>query len=255
MKLYADIIYRKAHYDDHQFRSLMHVYSLALTLHGKLPPRRALEAMLGADEVAFLLIEGDLEEADGVLQVHRWNDYQQRDVTAAERQRRHRANVMSQPVTRDDTVTVTIRPSSSSSSSSTTPRTENESSKARETENEPDPLDTVWQLTGRYPSGKVRVWVDGLTETYGEANVIKALAEAYAIEPVKFIGHAEDLLKRGAVKAEQAERDRKAREKTEAQRRPRSEPTPIGGWDVDGVEYDAIQAELKAKREAQVGKH
>lgn len=116
-------------------------------------------------------------------------------------------------------------------------------------------MDTVWQLTGRYPSGKVRVWVDGLVETYGTANVIRALAEAHAIEPVKFIGHAEDLLKRGAVVAEKRERDRVAREKAEAQRRPRTEPTPIGGWDVDGVEYDALQAELKAKREAQVAKH
>ncbi len=122
MKLYADIVYRKAHYDDHQFRVLINAYSLALTMRGKLPPKRALEAMWGAEVVAFLVEEGDLIDNVAWVEVHRWNDYQSSpaDPTGAERQRRWRDNHRN--VTRN--AESVMSPSSSSSVTSTTEKTE-----------------------------------------------------------------------------------------------------------------------------------
>jgi hypothetical protein len=105
------VVDRKAHYTDRQFRTLIHVLALAVRLHGVLPSRKALSAREGRAEIDFLISEGDLEEADTGLVVHRWRVYQA-DPTNAERQRRHRN---AQSPLRD--VISNEAPSSSSSSS------------------------------------------------------------------------------------------------------------------------------------------
>ena len=111
VRLYADVVDRKAHYTDRQFRTFIHVLSLAVRLHGVLPSRKALSAREGVAEIDFLISEGDLEESEAGLVVHRWRAYQT-DPTNAERQRRYRN---AHPALRD--VISNEAPSSSSSSS------------------------------------------------------------------------------------------------------------------------------------------
>lgn len=98
MKLYADVVERKAHYNDRQFRALIEVWVLAQRspTWGELPSRRALEARLGRATIGFLFDQGDLSEAlrndVTVVVVTGWSHYQARSVdsTNAERQRRWR---------------------------------------------------------------------------------------------------------------------------------------------------------------------
>jgi hypothetical protein len=99
MKLYADVVERKAHYTDRQFRALIEVFAMAQRspTWGCLPPRPALEAKIGKATTAFLFAEGDLiEDTDNgvtTVTVAGWSHYQARsvDLTNAERQRRFRA--------------------------------------------------------------------------------------------------------------------------------------------------------------------
>ena len=91
MKLYADIVDRKAHYSDAQFRTLIEIYALAMRTGGHLPTRRALSAREGKENIDFLFEEGDLEEtAEGPCSVHGWGTYQAYDRTGAQRQSRYR---------------------------------------------------------------------------------------------------------------------------------------------------------------------
>jgi hypothetical protein len=90
-KLYADIVERKAHYTDRQFRRLIEVIALAIRGRGELPPAKALRARLGPREFDFLVSEGDLSIEYDVVTLHKWPTYQAKvDRTNTERQARYR---------------------------------------------------------------------------------------------------------------------------------------------------------------------
>lgn len=93
LKLFADVVDRKAHYTDLQFRGLIRVFALAARTRGWLPSPAALTRLIGPATLRFLYDEGDLEESEGRAYVHGWSRYQAKaiDVTATERKRRQRA--------------------------------------------------------------------------------------------------------------------------------------------------------------------
>lgn len=100
LKLYLDVVERKAHYNDRQFRALIEVYVLAARSPewGVLPPRRALERLEGKATIGFLFEQGDLAETESngvtTVTVVGWQTYQAKavDSTNAERQARFRAH-------------------------------------------------------------------------------------------------------------------------------------------------------------------
>ena len=58
-----------------------------------------------------------------------------------------------------------------------------------------DPVVAYAELAGGYPSPKAMDWIDGLTEEYGHAAVIKALAQGRKGGSTGIIGRARDILR------------------------------------------------------------
>jgi len=226
VRLYADVVDRKAHYDDHQFRSLIEILAMAVRLHGHLPSRRALVAREGQDEIDFLFSEGDLEELpDGSVTVHRWSSYQP-DPTGKERQQRYRDRNAPLPllgVTRNDVPS----DSSSSSTPTTTPRGNN----GEVQEGFDDPVVTYYSLTTRYPRGNALAWCKRLGDDYGfAASSEKMRAAWYADDNIgTLLSRTEDILVasgRTAELAEKADERERLRQKRATRLAPVDVPTP-----------------------------
>lgn len=225
VRLYADVVDRKAHYDDHQFRSLIEVLAMAVRLHGHLPSRRALVAREGQDEIDFLFSEGDLEELpDGSVTVHRWSSYQP-DPTGKERQQRYRDRNAPLPllgVTRND-----VPSDRDSSSTPTTPLRGND----RARDDEDDPVVTYYTLTTRYPKGNALAWVKRLGDDYGYAASSEKMRAAYFADDNigTLLSRTEDYLVaagRTAELAEAADERERLRQKRATSRPPVDVPTP-----------------------------
>lgn len=234
-KLMADLPERKAHYTDAQFRAFIELLAAASASRepGTFPSLAAVRRITGAS-TAFLVEQADLVVADdGSVAVHGWSKYQRPfDEGHAARQAAYelRKNDVPHDASSDANSSSSDwrqnGSSTSTSSSSSSTSTENGSNRAGANDGD-DPLDVYWQLTGRYPSAKAKGWIESLVETFGPKNVGDAIATAYVTNPRTFLGLADDLLKRAATKAEQAERKRAEDEKRAARGRPRSEPTRI----------------------------
>lgn len=235
MKLYGDVVLRKAHYTDAQFRALITAYTTALSMDGRLPPRKAISALWGKAIVDFLFDEGDLiENEDHEVTIHRWAEYQSRDVTAAERQRRHRENVASRSVTRDQRVTST----SISTTEIDTPQTEATLAPAREAEPEVehDALDLYHELTlyrpwGVWSGDKLRV----AQREYGDEAVQAAMRKVEA----KHVGRDKLLAETLTELARETERRLRAK--------PKPERKPATMDAETKARYDAVRAELAAE--------
>lgn len=241
MKLYADVVLRKAHYTDAQFRALITAYVTALSLDGHLPPRKAISALWGKAVVDFLFEEGDLvENEDHEVSIHRWEEYQSRDASVSRQPWRHRENVASRSVTRDQRVTST----SISTTVVTTPVTEGDVARARE-EFTPDPdadfdaLDLYHTLTlyrpwGAWSGEKLRA----AQSEYGDEAVQDALrrVEARHLGRDKVLSETLTLLARDA---ERAARSKPKRERTRSAMDPETK-----------ARYDAVRAELAAEAAA-----
>jgi hypothetical protein len=171
MKLYADVIERKAHYTDRQFRALIEVYVAMLRGRG-LPPAKALRAKIGADEFDFLVSEGDLVTVDNAVTVYAWDRYQRVDRTNADRQARFRdrkasergSTVDNAGVTDSNAVTKVTVPSSTSTSTSSETTNEEETTAVDARGNEfdsDDPIDAFYLVTAQFPpeGGKLRSWI------------------------------------------------------------------------------------------------
>jgi hypothetical protein len=227
VRLYADVVDRKAHYDDHQFRSLIEVLAMAVRLHGHLPARRALAAREGQDEIDFLFSEGDLEELpDGSVTVHRWSSYQP-DPTGKERQQRYRDRNAPLPllgVTRND-----VPSDRDSSSTPTTPLRGNDG--GVQGGNEDDPVVTYYSLTTRYPKGNALAWVKRLGDDYGFAASSEKMRAAWHHDDNigTLLSRTEDILVasgRVAELAEQADERERLRQKRATRRAPADVPAP-----------------------------
>ena len=224
LRLYADVVDRKAHYTDHQFRALIEVLALAVRLHGVLPTRRALAAREGLDEIDFLFSEGDLEELpDGTVGVHRWRSYQP-DPTGAERQRRFRSNARTPllPVTRND-----VPSDRESSSSIEIPPRGNDGEELTLD----DPVVTYFTLTTRYPKGNALAWVKRLGDAYGFGQSSGAMHSAWAESDDigTLLSRTEDRLVasgRAAELREKADEQRRLRQKRATVRAPIVDPGP-----------------------------
>lgn len=256
LKLYADIVDRKAHYDDRQFRAFIELLAMAERLKGLLPPQRALAARFGAEVIDFLVAEGDLVTTDDGMTPAHWEKYQAHDRTAAERQRRHRELVRAG--NRDSTVTsrvtVTKVPSASASASDVDTTNEEERPSASDFAPTPqvdhtqDALDSYWLVAGRYPTGRVKHWLEDLIDKYGDRAVSRNLGVAAAQGgPDRLLSRAADLLARDAAKAEQAERTRAEEEKRASRRRGPATLAPISDED-----YDAVLASVTGDTDASV---
>ena len=85
----------------------------------------------------------------------------------------------------------------------------------------PDALDVFARMTGSFPSSKVIPWINELCETYGEAEVCTAMAQAWTEDDDRgtLVGRVRDRLAAEKHRREKAyERRERAREKREQQR-------------------------------------
>ncbi len=79
MKVYVSVLDTKAHYSDAQFRALVELWALAVRqpVRGRFTNRSALDRRLGAENVSYLIEQGDLDVLDdGSVIPHRWDEYQ-----------------------------------------------------------------------------------------------------------------------------------------------------------------------------------
>ena len=98
---------------------------------------------------------------------------------------------------------------------------------ARET----DPADAYWSLAGRYPTGKVIVWIDDLSGKYGQEATTRAIVKAHVED-----GSISTLLGRAAniLAAEARSLDRKERaDEQQRLREKRAVPKPMTGPDAE----------------------
>ena len=108
-------------------------------------------------------------------------------------------------------------------------------------------LDTYWQISGKYPKGRAKAWIERLCETYGGEATARALGKVDR-ESSTVIQDAESILARESAIVHAKERARRELEKNEAQRdrldraegRSRG-PAPA----LDPGEYDRLIREVK----------
>lgn len=95
-----------------------------------------------------------------------------------------------------------------------------------------DPADTYWKLAGRYPSERVRTWLDQLSAEYGSESVASTLAVVWTTGPKnEAIGRCIDALK--------------SRERAEERRKPKVGLRP-GTAEYEMAQYLASLEEAKA---------
>lgn len=212
MKLYGDVVDRKAHYSDAQFRGLIEAWAWALrgTPRGSLPGRRAVAARLGQDVVDFLFSEGDLAEDGEAVVIVGWSDYQAPvDRTNAVRQERHRQRAR---IVDNGSNGVTNGVSVTAAATSTSISTENEEKNGGvypDGGDDRDALDRYFELTGVRPWGRrPGEWLTELQETHGVVNVTAALeVEARSGDQKTLLGRVAARLERQAERvAQQAAR-------------------------------------------------
>lgn len=216
-KLYADVVERKAHYSDAQFRAFVEVLAWGVrnSPRGTLPSRRSVTARLGSEAVDFMFTEGDLvEEADGSVTISGWDVYQS-GVLSTERKAPKVANPVEHVDNSSRTVPepfTNIGPLPSTSSS-----TEEEDGAVAVNGGAPvgdrDSLDRFHELTNVRPWGRPSGrWLRDLEEQHGLVNVVAALeVEARSGDTKDLIGRVAGRLGKQAERIErQAERARKA---------------------------------------------
>lgn len=220
LKLYGDVVDRKAHYTDRQFRALIEAFVLALrgSPRGTLPPRPALEAKLGVDEVAFLFEQGDIVADGRAVAVVGWDRWQAH-VLSTDRVQKSRGNAVETATERDETVTKRAVPNSTSSSTPTTNEDE-ATPRARTRETTPDPegdhdaLDRYYELTRVRPWGRrPGSWIVEMQERHGVANVVAALEVEHRADPEvqTLLGRVSVRLERQSDRVERAKaKERKA---------------------------------------------
>ena len=236
MKLYVSALDTKAHYTDRQFRALIETWMMAVRqpVRGVFPNSSGLARRVGADEVDFMIEQGDLIVApDGSVSVNRWSDYQS-GVLSTERTRTHKAG--GEPVDNSsgtvpehvgNTPLVRARDALSPLPSREDVDTTNEEERPSASDDR-DAADRFYELTLIRPWGKRSgSWLGELQEQHGLVNVTAALEVEHRENP-----NGRDLLSRVAARLErQAERVAKAK---------RSEPKPV----------DPVQAQLREALEA-----
>lgn len=104
-------------------------------------------------------------------------------------------------------------------------------------------LDTYWSLSGKYPKGRAKAWLERLAEEYGGEAVARALAKVPR-ESLTLIQDAESILTRGRAEAEVQDRHRKDEERKQAAR-DRANGRPGLQPPLDPAEYDRLRAEVQ----------
>jgi len=223
-KVYGDVVDRKVHYTDAQFRAFIEALAWGVrnSPRGMLPSRRAVIGKLGQDAADFLFSEGDLaEQADGSIEIVGWSTYQS-GVLSTERKSpkengAERVDNSSRTVPEPFTNTAEhgSLPSTSISIS-----TEKENGAVAVNGDERDSLDRFYELTQVRPwGGKSGSWLRDLEDRHGIINVIAAL------EVEAKVGTENGLLGRVSARlAKQAERMEQATVRAAEKRR--REPTP-----------------------------
>lgn len=214
---YASTIDDTAHYTDRQFRAWANVFGRAVAGRGELPKLRPLRALIGADEVDFLVSEGRLAVGpDDAVSIVHWDAYQAPvDRTNAERQARHRQRMSSGGQGGDNgsnTVTNTVDKPFSATSTTTnvdSDRTETVGAGARgpDPEGDHDALDRYYELTRNYPWGRrAGEWLVDLQSTHGDVHLTAALEVEWAADKSlkTLLGRVAARLERQAHRVEQA---------------------------------------------------
>ena len=144
-------------------------------------------------------------DEDGVLHIHDWERHQW-----AVRQRRHRdGSITTAGRERDATVTVRGRERDASvTDTDTYTYTDTESSLrslSARARGGPDALVDYQTLTGRFPIGRVRSWLDDLIERHGHGPLSVALAEEMQLDGkvATLLSRTRDRLEKAAYQAEE----------------------------------------------------
>lgn len=246
---------RKSHYTPAQLGAFLKV-QLVAGRQAKRGRFRSLPALRGALPAAyarlvdFLIAEGDLTVApSGEVYVDGWDQWQEGDLTVADRmaalRNRKRNATVTGPVTRP--VTDPSPPAIRSSVGFSVGVDEGASapSGAREPT---DPADVYWSLAGRYPVGKPLAWIDDLSGRFGQEATTKALVKAHMADRnvATLLGRTADILAaeaRALDRAERADEEKRLRQK-------RAMPKPLTGPDAEfRAMLEARYAELGVTRE------
>lgn len=94
-----------------------------------------------------------------------------------------------------------------------------------------DPADAYWSLTGRYPTDKVRDWLDDLGARYGAEPVIRHLAQRFMEDgkTLTLIGRVQDHLKSEARALDRKEQE----DERERLREKRAIPKVVPQWEKE----------------------
>lgn len=116
----------------------------------------------------------------------------------------------------------------------------------------PDALDVFARMTGSFPSSKVIPWINELCETYGEAEVCTAMAQAWTDDDDRgtLIGRVRDRLAAEKHRRDKAyERRERAREKRE-QERIEEMPIEKRAENLARLRAEMVKSGLLSKEEA-----
>ena len=216
---------RKYDYPDGPYAALVATFCLAehQPERGRFRSVEYLKRLLGrrGRHVRYLIEHGDvIELRDGRAYVVGWDEWQEGDWKVAERVRRIRVR-RGEEITPD--VTVGVTPDVTADRLDSGGGDFSNSGGGAVADECADPADAYWQLTGRYPSGKLLKWIDDLLEQYGSEGVVRALAGEFATDSSvqTLMGRATDRLRREARELDRKEREEERVRLAEKRARPR----------------------------------